>query len=199
MAGEIYNPYSQGTSASAGAGIGGANPYMQAGVAAIGTVAGIAGDVKGSINEFRDMDVSVGGLREDFQGRPQYDLLGDIQKLSGLRTSEPGKGLIGRSVLSGLTGGAAAGSVVPGWGTAIGAVGGAIGGLFAGLFGKQKAIRERDEKLRELDVNIDRKQEAFNVSNERFYEAQTSREVFNIQQERRENRMYNIPSFNSIY
>jgi len=190
-----YTPKEEGSGA-------GANPYMgyaQAGMTAITGAVGMAEDIKGRINEFRDMDVSVDGLDYSQGDKPTYNLGDDIQKLSALRTVDPGKGMIGGSIAKGISTGFSAGAATMNpWGMAIGTVAGAIGGLFAGIGGKNKAKDEHEKKVRELTENVERGQGQFNTANENFYEAQDSRDIFNLQQERKQNRIYNIPSFASL-
>ena len=194
------NPYMN----PAPSGGGGANPYIgyaQAGMTALTGSVEMGQGIRGRIDEYRDMDVSVQGQQFDEGYKPTYDLGADIQKLSSLRTEAPdvGKGMIGANMLKGLSTGFSAGAATMNpWAMGIGAVAGTIGGLFAGIFGKQKTKDEYDKKVTALGENVKRRQDQFNLANESFYDAQDARSVFNIQQERKQNRMYNIPSFNSI-
>lgn len=194
------NPYNNNPSGGGG----GANPYMgyaQAGVTVATGALEMDQGIKARINEYRDMDVSVQGQQFEDGYKPTYNLGDDIQKLSNLRTDQPnvGKGMVGANIAKGATTGFSAGAATMNpWGMAIGTVAGAIGGLFAGIFGKEKAKDEHEKKLGALEANVQRGQDRFNQANESYYNAIEGKSIFNLHEQRKQNR-YNIPSFNSLY
>jgi hypothetical protein len=218
-----YNPYNNNTQFGGdlkGAGDwlsanGGQNPYWgsgggggngaaqaaQSGVAALTGAVEMGVGIKGRIDEFRNMNVNVQGQTFDEGYKPQYNIGSDITKLNNLMgmKDEVGKGMIGGNVAKGAMTGLAAGSATGNpLGMAIGTAAGAVGGLFAGIFGKKKTREEYDDKVSELQTNVTRRQGQFNTANKAYYDNQDARGIYNIHQERKQNRMYNIPSFNSL-
>jgi len=192
-----YNPYNTSTEFQATPqGMPDAGGYAQAGLSAVSGAAGIYGDIKGVIDQERNMNIDVtqdlGG-----QGRPQYGLTDELEQLKGMRTTKDdvGKGLIGRSTMSGATAGAAAGSFFPGLGTLIGAGVGAIGGFFGGLFGKKKAKKEREKNIGEFEEKIAGARTDFNEANRAYGQQVSSGGAYRAIQQRKQNRLYNIPSY----
>lgn len=93
------------------------------------------------------LEVASRELREQFQGRGSRGMFWAGERAQAMRMAEQerqGQGLLlgmgtGTSIAGGAFAGAAAGSFIPGIGTAVGAGVGALGGFAARMFGSEKA------------------------------------------------------------
>ena len=178
------------------------NPYQSI-MAGIGGATAIGGDIYGAIDRENNINTNISRFEGDGFTRPTLSLGDELGQLSSLREEDAGKGLIGRSIATGATTGLGIGATAGAGvfslpGAAIGTAAGAIGGLFAGLIGKNVAQNKRDDKVDELGTKIAAEQQSFNVYNRDFFSMQNQRNVFAQLEQRKQNRMYNIPSFSSI-
>ena len=97
----------------------------------------------------------------------QYKSYSDIDSLSYSDVGGISDRQIGLGALKGAGAGASIGSsILPGWGTAIGAAVGGVGSLVGGLFGKSKAKKQQERLNAEIDninaMNQNKMSNAFN-------------------------------------
>jgi hypothetical protein len=147
----------------------------------VGQIAGYIGE---GIGEANSIQTQVDGeYMTDSSGKPLYTLGEDQKRVNSINTNV-GKGMVGKSVLSG----ASAGMTFGPWGAAIGAV----VGLGAGLIGKGAARRRARKRKRRAFDNLQAAKYEFNRKNIGFEESMMSRQAYEDQL--RNNNPYGFPS-----
>jgi hypothetical protein len=177
--------------------MGKASPYIGAAVEGAVLGADYFGDVRDSINEYRDMEFQpaetmIGGV-------PTYGGVSDIgSQVRSIDINEAGKGLIGQGALTGAQIGLnlmAVNPVVGGIATGVGALAGTI----AGAFGKKKAKTEAEEAIERGQQQFTAAQSRYNEGVEDYFD-EVDAQRGQIQGDRNyQSRMYGLNQYNDPF
>jgi hypothetical protein len=180
-------------------GAGGANIDANAAIQGITGAASIFMDNHNAIQQAKGINTNVASPYSDAYGRPIYNLGEDVARMQGINPKDAGKGLIGRSAVTGASTGAAIGSVIPGVGTAIGAGVGAVVGAGAGLIGRTRARNKARDRKKTLGTNIQAAQYGFNDASNNYSELMQARNAYRSSQTQLFSNPMNLPSQYSTF
>jgi len=168
------------------------------GIGAIGAGIDFANDIKGSINEYRDMSFQSGDTM--INGVPSYEGVSKLNsQWSSIDTKNAGKGLGVQGAMTGAKAGAAIGGAFTPVGGLIGAGAGAIAGLVGGLFGKNKAEDEAQKAKERGRQQFLAKQGEYNEDVESYYDTVDAKRQESQGERNQASRRYGVAQYNDPF
>lgn len=154
-------------------------------LAGLGGASQILGQGISMIQDAKSINTIAPTVQSDSFGRPMYNLGNFTTQVSAIKPQGSTGGELASSALSGAAAGTA---IMPGWGTAIGAV---VGFAANALFGRRRK-RIQEQKRRTANMNLQAAMSRYNTLVDQFNSNQMAQSLYNERLMESQNRMSNV-------